>query len=130
MKMKKRAFSSTIIALILCSQVTEVRAGGYVDEPELWNGAYWGLSFGAGGGSSKGEVAVLNSSANEQTNNLGVILTSTQNITPNIGVLNADSQMSQAQLFIGYNVHQPNSRLVYGGQIDMGPHVWNKIKEK
>lgn len=118
MKRTHRALSSITLNLLLCSLMTEVRADGYVHQPELWHGAYWGLSFGAGLAKTNNYAFFSNTAITTTRNNIGTITTSFENSTINEGAAKDNAAMQQAEFLIGYNVHQPNSKLLFGGQLE------------
>lgn len=118
MKKTHRVLSSIILSLLLCLLMTEVRAGGSLHEPELWHGPYWGLSFGAGVTISDNYAFNSNRSIATTRNNLDAITSLIENTVVGEGTAKHNAPIQQAELLIGYNVHQPKSKLLFGGQLE------------
>ncbi|PJD91496.1 MAG: hypothetical protein CK424_06725 [Legionella sp.] len=120
---KKNPKSSLLFVVCLVG----MQHGVYAEQPqrafalenlsiELWNGPYLGLHFAAGSGKMKENSSVSARAINSISGGFGRNVTTTSTIIR--GFSSGTLTGSEADVFIGYNVHQPYSRLVWGGQLE------------
>lgn len=111
------------VGLGLLLSVTDACARGYKDEgynqismPEHWAGAYFGAYFGAGGGNSH-----TNLSSTQDFTSTSILATSTTTTAgsrESSGRMSGKSTGSVADLFVGYNFHQPCANFLFGAQVE------------
>ncbi len=83
---------------------------------ELWQGAYLGLHFAAGSGTMNERTTIDSSTYSPSLNNGSGQISTT--VTHTAGYSNGSLTGSEADVFIGYNFHHADSRLVWGGQLE------------
>lgn len=118
-KKMKKLFSTTLLAALGFSLAHNVYADGIMQEPELWAGPFMGLSVAGGGGDFKTKYRDISYVTNTTTNTLNQTVT-TSLLTTTQGQLKIDGNASGglANLFLGYNFHKTNSKLIYGAQLE------------
>ena len=91
-----------------------------MQDKELWSGTYYGVHFGAGSGKVTQSVVINNnhsSFSNSNSTNYNITNSSIYNTTGSNNI-NGDFTGSQADLFLGYNIHSQQSKYVFGGQLE------------
>lgn len=116
--MKKIIKTSLAAALGLCLALSDANADGIMQEPELWAGPYLGLSLGGGGGNYNTDLQESSTLQSMTTNNTAVITANTLTTTQGYARLEGSPTGGLANLFVGYNFHHVNSKLVYGAQVE------------
>lgn len=113
---------ATVLALSCVA--TNVLADGYVgskpnNAPELWSGPYFGMYFGGGAGHMDTSFSSTTDSTSLTFDNLGAFTESSTTRISTIGQLdNRHLTGSVADLFVGYNYHKNNAKLLVGAQLE------------